>query len=310
MLRIGSNLTLADYLNKRLYNSFKRHRFITSHQPNHVLKISDPKYFLPEIEALEAGPILKSGRTRPMMIRGVCLQDHSKGDFVVKLKGSAHMWESSSLFEILGAFIARELDFYVPEPVVINISAEFVDTMLFSHENYSIATKSIGHNFGTSLQIGFQEVVRGQSLNQELIKQLQNLFAFDVFIGNPDRRIDKPNFLTNGKEIMLYDHELAFSFTQLFSFARNPNPWNILNGDMEWLSKHYCFDYLSGNSHDFSTFADHLSVLDDDFWNKAWTLIPDDWKNKNDHFNVIKEYITKIVANRNHFANELNRVLL
>ena len=273
-----------------------------------MLKITDPKYFLPIIEAMEAGKIMSTGRTRPMIVRGVCQQNGHKGEYVVKLKGSNEMWQGSSLNEILGAFIALELDFQVPEPVIVNISNDLVATMLHRHDNFKIASESLGYNFGTALQEAYQEMIPGQPITKELRVKLLDLFALDVLIGNTDRRIDKPNFLTNGKDLLIYDHELAFSFTQLLPFARNTSPWLIPSDDMKWLSRNFCFQQLKGNSYDFSNFIARLPVLNEEFWEKAEQVIPEEWENE--HFDIIKGYITTIVEHRNQFAIELNRVLL
>lgn len=243
-----------------------------------------------------------------MIIRGVCRQTGHKGEYVVKLKGSDQMWQGSSLHEILGAYIALELDFQIPEPVIVNISEDFVDTMRHRHDNFTIASGSLGYNFGSALQDAYQEMIPGQSISKELRGKLLDLFALDVLIGNTDRRIDKPNFLTNGKDLLIYDHELAFSFTQVLPFARNPTPWLILPADMDWLLKNFCYQLLKGNNYDFSNFAARLAVLEEGFWQKADQVIPAEWKNE--HFDTIKDYLAKVVEHRNQFAIELNRVLL
>jgi hypothetical protein len=121
-----------------------------------VLKITDPDYFLPIIHALEAGPVLSSGHGRPMLTRGVCIQTGKRAKYVAKLNGSEHLSDASHLNEILCAYLAREMDYLVPEPVVIHVSPEFVDIMK-NHENFIIAQKSVGYNFGNYCHLGFQE---------------------------------------------------------------------------------------------------------------------------------------------------------
>ncbi|HEV7332713.1 MAG TPA: HipA family kinase [Flavisolibacter sp.] len=271
------------------------------------MKITDPQYFLPVIEALEANNILSSGRTRPMVIRGVCQTTGVRSEYVLKLKGSPEMFPSSNLNELLSSYIARELDFPVPEPVVINVSQAFVETMRHRHDNFSLAEKSLGFNFGSALHTHYQEIVPGQPISQELKQSLYELFALDVFLGNTDRRRDKPNFLSNGKDLLIYDHELAFSFTKLLSFARNPAPWTILEADMEWLANNFCFQHLKGTSFDFTNFAARLERINDAFWTRAEGLIPADWLT--DEFGVIRTCLTGIVQHKNEFASELNRVL-
>ena len=195
----------------------------------------------------------------------------------------------------------------MPEPVIVNISDEFAETME-RHENYEVASRSLGYNFGSTLQNGYQELLSGQPLNKDLQSRLLDLFAFDVLIGNTDRRGDKPNFLTNGEDLLIFDHELAFSFTQQLPFARNPSPWLNLHRAKTWKPEQNSYQQLKGNSHNFANFVTRLSVINEAFWTKAWNLIPEDWRNE--HFDVIREYLTRVIEHRNEFASELNRVLL
>lgn len=271
------------------------------------MKLTNPAYILPVIEALEAGNILSNGRTRPMIIRGVCQQTGDRGEYVVKLKGSPEMYTDANLNELLASFIAAELEFNIPEPAIINVTYKFIETMRGRHDNFTIASNSLGFNFGSAYQTHYQQIVPGQTLNKEIRDQLFALFALDVFLGNTDRRIDKPNFLANGKDLLIYDHEMAFSFTKLLSFARNPQPWTILETDMDWLSKNYCFHHLKGNNFDFSNFAARLNVINEAFWQKAEQTIPTEWKTES--FNSIKSYLNTIVQHKHDFASELNRVL-
>lgn len=271
-----------------------------------MVKISDLNYFLPQVQAFEAGRVLTSGRTRPMLMRGVCVQDGSRGDYVVKLKGSPQMFDDSFMNEIVGCFIAAELNLNTPEWVAVDVSPVLVETME-GHPNYQLAQQSIGLNFGTVLKDGYLEVLPGQAMPADLKNRLYDIFAFDVLIGNPDRRVDKPNFLSNGKDLLIYDHELAFSFSQVLPFARNQQPWTIPAMEMEWITKNYCFDLLRGNPWDYVSFAERLEALDQGFWDKADALIPVEWKTGN--FAGIKTHVTSIVSHRQIFIAELNRIL-
>ncbi len=270
-------------------------------------KLTDAAYFLPEIEGSEAGKILKSGRTRPMIIQGICKQTGFKSEYVVKFKGSEEMWEDSTLNELLGAWIGLELGLNIPEPVVVNVSKEFIETMK-THGNYKIATNSIGFNFGNVYHEAFQEFISGQPVSPVLKLKLLDLFAFDVLIGNTDRRVDKPNFLPNGKDLLIYDHELAFSFTKQLSFARNPQPWLILPIDLQWLNNNFCYNLLKGNSFDFSNFVTRMNVINGSFWQKAESFMPAEWKTKN--FGIIKDYITMVIYHAADLGQELKRILL
>jgi hypothetical protein len=271
-----------------------------------VIKLSEPDFYLPVIHALEPGRIFESGRTKPMQIRGVCEQTNEKGDYVVKLKGADHMWPGSNLYELLASFIATELNFKAPQPALILITEPFLEVMKLSgHKNFIYASKSLGLNFGTALQEGYQEVILGQALPVEVKDKLIEMFALDVFLGNSDRRFNKPNFLSNGKEVLTYDHELAFGF--ILELFKNPEPWIIRPSDLNWLADNYCYRYLKGNDFDFSNFATRLNGINEAFWQKAEAVIPAEWQNE--HFTTIKNYLGTIVEHKEQFASELKRVL-
>lgn len=269
-------------------------------------KITEPDYFLPSVQAIEAGRILTSGRTRPMLIRGVCTQTGIKDEYVVKLKGSPEMFADACMNELIGSFIAAELNLNIPSPATVEISPELLEIMT-GHGNYNFASQSLGLNFGTIYKEGYLEIIAGQKLSADLKEKLYDIFAFDILVGNPDRRIDKPNFLSNGKDFLIYDHELAFSFTQILSFARNPQPWLIPLAEMDWISRNYCFTQLKGKPFDFSSFVTRLEGLNENFWTIADKLIPSEWKTSN--YLVIKDHINSIVANSQVFIQELNRIL-
>lgn len=273
-----------------------------------MIKITDELYFLPEVEALEAYQPFSSGRTRPNLVRGVCRQTGERSEYVVKFKGSPQMFPGSSGKELLGAFIALQVDLQVAAPAIVHISADFVDTMEPGHENIAVAAKSIGFNFATGyMGLGYQEPMQGQKFPDEVLQKLMDLFAFDVFISNPDRRVGKPNFITNGQDIFVYDHEMAFSFLEVL-FGGSIEPWLIPDADVYWIGNHFSYSMLKGRNINFTGFAERLGLLDDGFWLKARQLMPPEWDNG--LVTSIYNYLDKIVQHRNRFALELNRILL
>src|SRR6185437_5976243 len=52
-----------------------------------------------------------------------------------------------------------------------------------------------------------------------------DVYAFDALIQNIDRRRQNPNLATQGDEIVLFDHECAFSF--LLAIFPSPEPWDL-----------------------------------------------------------------------------------
>ncbi|WP_114939438.1 HipA family kinase [Mucilaginibacter endophyticus] len=272
-----------------------------------MLKLSHLDYFLPTVEALGAGVILRTGTTLPQIVNGVCIQTGIKSDYVVKFIRSTRMSPEASARELIAALMARELDFTVPEPVVIHISEAFIETMQ-GNENFEVAANSLGFNFGNEYKTGYIPVLKDQTISGVLEAKLIDLYAFDLMISNADRRIEKPNFLTDGDDILIFDHELAFGFTLELPFLRNSEPWTIRHQDLNWIRDNFCFDRLKGKQFDFSGFQRRLEVIDNVFWNKIETILPAGWLTE--QISDIKGYLNQLIAHADLFANELNRILL
>lgn len=149
------------------------------------------------------------------------------------------------------------------------------------------------------------EIVRGQLLNEQQFKQAEQIFAFDIFISNADRRIDKPNFLTDGEKILIFDHELAFGF--VWDIIKNPTPWIISKNELGWIKNHYFYSILKGNKHNFNDFIDKFDVLDSFFWEKLYNTIPKDWMDN--HLDEIKNNLTSLILHKEEFKDQLNKIL-
>jgi hypothetical protein len=58
---------------------------------------------------------------------------------------------------------------------------------------------------------------------------------------------------------------------------------------------------------DFSILVNKLTRLDDIFWDKAFSLIPDEWKT--DEFEEIKSHSQAIITHKDTFLQSLKNVL-
>jgi hypothetical protein len=269
-----------------------------------VTKITDQNYFLPTIHALTGDKLLGNGTTKPMLIRGVCTTTMEKSDYVVKYKNSPRMSIEASCRELIAAFIAKEIELNVADPVLINITSEFVETLV-GKDGYKFANNSIGVNFGCKYFSGYWEFIKGQALNDNQYEQAEKIYAFDIFIANPDRRVEKQNMLTDGDKVLIFDHELAFAF--VMDIIKNPTPWIIGPADLSWIKKHYFYSVLKQNEHNFDTFVENFSVLDKKFWTKVNVLIPKEWVTS--QVNEIQKNIGLLVNNRQRFLEQLYNTL-
>jgi len=270
-------------------------------------KLSESDYRLPTIEALASFDILESGTTEPMRIRGVDKTTGERGQFVVKFKNANRMSPLSSCFELLGAWIAKELDIKTVEPVLVNISQEFIKTISGKH-GYQSALKSPGFNFGSAYEEGFFILpVSNFTWSETLTEQAKMIFMFDMFIANADRGAGKPNVLTNSESLMVFDHEMAFTFTRIMPFMRNLTPWIFGDSEREMYERHYFYNLLRNTNCDFSEQVQSLARLNDSFWSNALRWIPTEWQTN--EISDIRNYLASLIQYRNTFAEQLTKIL-
>jgi hypothetical protein len=266
-------------------------------------KITDKDYSLPIIEALSPHESFDTGANKPLLLRGIDINGR-KGDYVVKFRAAERMSAEASMRELLAAFIAAQMEIKVVHPVVVNISQNFVD-LLNGNSAWHYASKSLGYNYGSEYIKRHTTIISTQDLNSHQLPYAQTIFAFDVTIQNPDRTIEKPNMLTDGTEIVIYDHELAFSF--VMDIFPNQKPWILRHTDGEWINRHCLLPKIRGKEYDFEGFSNRFNNLDEQFWTIARSLIPNEWLS--DQFDRIKQYFSAICNNKDAFILELKKLM-
>jgi hypothetical protein len=248
-------------------------------------KITDYDYSLPIIEAL----IADRTSNNQLLIRGVNTETLIKGDYIVNNNQVAGR-------ELLTSFMASELDINVPSPVLMNVSAELSKTLL---------NDVSGLQFGREYKVGYYGINRNQALSEFQRLQINQIFPFDIFISNVGRRAENPNLLTDGNNLLIFNHQTAFDF--LNDGYKNKTPWEFRPQDMDWIKSHVFFPYLKNKFPDFSILVNKLTRLDDNFCSKAFSFIPDEWKT--DELEEIKNYSQAIIANKDIFLQSLKNVL-
>ena len=166
---------------------------------------------LSRVTAIRYHETVRSGRTHPCIFW--CMQaDGTEVELIVKLSG-AEMTLRSQIAEAVAALLAADLDLPVPEPFLVNVEADFVASIPDSAVR-TRAQNAVGWNFGSKkLPPGFATIPADKPIPQALAATAAEILAFDIFICNPDRSVANPNCLTNGRQLAIYDHELAF-FTE------------------------------------------------------------------------------------------------
>lgn len=271
------------------------------------MKITETGYILPLVQALQPHELLPDSANTPQIIRGIVTQTGEKNDFVVKYMRSGRMSQESAMNELVAAFIAKEWGMPIPEPAIINITPEFVE-LTKGTVAYSLANKSTGLNFGSQLIQGVSIVSPSLPLNKSEKEFAKDILLFDLFIQTSDRSTIKPNILASGGSLYPIDHEISFGFTRELSFLSNPEPWNIRPSDHKWINHNILVNILKGDNFDFHKLSQNMGRLNDNFWDKANELIPDDWKG--DKFQMIKNYLSAIIQHKNEFIENIKPIIL
>lgn len=172
-------------------------------------------------------------------------------------------------------------------------------------DSWKYANKSLGYNFGSEYVKKYTTIIPNQNLTDQQIYCAQTIFVFDVTIQNPDRTHEKPNMITDGNEIIIYDHELAFSF--LLDLSPNPKPWELREADLGWIKAHCLLPQIKHKPYDFEEYIGRFNNLDEDFWATAKNLIPTEWFS--DQFSRIKQHFSAICNNKETFILELKKLM-
>lgn len=273
-----------------------------------MTKITDTDYRLPVIEALSAFDLYDKGTTEPLAVWGADTHTGERGQYVVKFKNSGRMTPTSSAFELIGAWMAKELELPVVEPVLVNISPDFIETSLKGRDGYRAAFQSQGINFGSKYISGYSNIPQAPfSLPKELENTTELIYVFDMFIANTDRGHQRPNVISNGSNLLIYDHELAFSFLLILPFLRNKTPWILNEADRNLYENHFFYKWLKERKPDLTEHVDKLKCFNTVFWSKVYENLPDEWRT--DKVSEIEPYLTGIIENLPYFAKSLNKTI-
>lgn len=276
------------------------------------MKITDPAYSLPIVEALTPLEQFENSANKPLLVSGIDTHTGNRSEYVIKLNGAERMgYTVPRCKELIAAFMAMELGIPVVEPAIVNLSAQFIDTTKGRNDiNYATVSKSLGYNVGSKYIKGLNTLAGHQNLTPKQLELAHSIFAFDVLIQNADRTFEpggKPNMMTDGEKLVLLDHELAFSFIEQLSFVRNKTPWIFNESDILWIKRHILFKHIEHQTIDYAQFSESLCNFDAQFWEQVDKLVPQEWKSE--EMETIKSHVDSIIENRGLFAQSLNRLV-
>lgn len=244
--------------------------------------------------AIRFDRVMTSGKTRPCLL--ACkLEDGHEVELIAKFAASCELKERGLLAEAITALLAADLDLPVPEPFIVQMSGEFIQTITDA-ETAKNARDGASLCFGSKkLPPGFVTYPADKPLSRTLIPTAAEIFAFDHFIANPDRTVANPNLLFNGREFAIYDHELAFFMEGILGWRP---PWEEGGAQfpqgMPPQSRHVFLEELRGEKLDLDRLSGAFDVVSDRRLNEYRQAVPGEWIGDGTSIDRILGYIGKL----------------
>jgi hypothetical protein len=249
-----------------------------------------------------------SGKTWPCLLS--CTKaDGDEVEVVAKFSAGCERQVGGLVAEAIAAMLAADLDLPVPEPLLVEFDAEFVELIRLRDPALAErAGRSVPVAFGsTKLPPGFAVLPRGKSVPQTLRPLAVEIFAFDALIQNPDRRPENPNCLLDGRSFAIFDHELAFVMRGIIDWRP---PWEPSGLEMiKGPNRHVFFSDLQGKAADFSRLRGAWQAVSDARLQEYRQALPGAWRDSRAIADEILDYVAKVRDNIDPALTEIARVI-
>ncbi|MGA2850122.1 MAG: HipA family kinase [Terracidiphilus sp.] len=254
------------------------------------------------LNAVQFTRFMTSGRTSPALCGCEDESGAVAGEYVVKLRGAVQ--QRGLLNELLGSKLATYFELPSPPPALIVLEPEIVELIAGTDPSKAeLVRGSIGLNFGTQVLIGFSTWPVDRHIPEIMRNTAGEIFAFDALLQNPDRRHNNPNLLTGGDTMMIFDHEIAFSF--LFDLFPSPTPWNM--DRQGYLTDHVFYRQLKSQPIDLTTFTTRLSSITGTVLEHLFADVPPEWNNED--AGRIGQHLSAVRDHAEEFTEQIRRFL-
>lgn len=246
-----------------------------------------------------------TGRTTPALCACEDAEGKLAGDFVVKLRGGTERGATGMVSELVGSRLAAYFGIPVPLPSLVHIDAAFAALVAKSHPDKSKRmVDSVGLNFGSRQLNDVVTWPVDKSVPDAMWATATNIFAFDALIENPDRKFSpNPNLFSQGDQIFVFDHELAFSFIE--DLFPSQSPWKLERS--KYLADHVYFKRLKGKAVDLELFTSRLDALPVTALPEILAEVPEEWNNGS--LSKINAHLCAMAPKAAQFAEEVRRRL-
>lgn len=246
-----------------------------------------------------------NGRTAP----GFIVAENAAGEeveLIVKLSAKCDRGVTSLAVELLCACLAGDLGLPVPQPFIVDLSPEWIDSIV-DPAWLAAARQSIPVAFGSQrVPAGFGQWVTGTSMVERIASTAASVLLFDALTDNPDRRQTNPNCLQRGDEIRIIDHELCFGPLLI---GWRP-PWQV--GALHHMTTpgiHIFRDALRGRDVEWASITQPWKELSDETISDYEAILPAEWATALPHMQSALEQIRNARDHIDECAIEIQRVL-
>ena len=268
-----------------------------------MLKKPEPVEYVDAVAVI--GEPKSSGRTKPLQM--VCETNGSHKEYIVKLWANPEMYFGKHHLarEIYGNLLAKSFGIDTPDIAIVVIDPDFYLSQPNSISG--ILRLSHGLNFGSKFMTGAK--IFSPPVPPSLMAEAAKIFCFDMLIGNMDRRVEKPNIFHKADGFVVFDHELAFSYSYPSSILLgNEKWWEFIK--QSWHKLHAFYPSLKkyDNENEIDEFVSLASFLTSDFLDIIEAQIPDEWITGSE-LDVIRDYLLSIRDNIDKFKRSLQEIL-
>lgn len=250
------------------------------------------------------------GRTRPLRV-SVRSDDGERHEAFLKLSARIEVGVEGLSNEVLAACVAGDLGLPIPEPFLVTLSKEWiasvpdlaVRTALAASAGVAFASKAAGRQW--------QLWRRGDQMTTARQQTALEIFAFDAFIANDDRKFahNKPNCLVRGDQFRIIDHEAAFCL-KLKLFPK-VEPWRPLYLASWTQPDDHIFGakLLGRPALDFPVVKGKWKALSDARLGQFRKALPAEWSASKDAVDLALAHIAKVRDQIEECVDEVKRAL-
>jgi hypothetical protein len=257
------------------------------------------------VEAIRFDRKMGIGRTKPLLL--VC--DGPDGEIEVIAKFSEGCSVGGLIREAMTAMFALDLGLPVPLPYLVQLSADFIDSIpdstvadfLRKGDRFGYGSRRLPDGYAAWIEPAGR-------MSAELEQEALNILAFDCWLTNGDRHTKNHNLLTNGKGFAIFDHELAL-MTNLNLFWKEPWQVKALDGARP-PEEHVFFNHLRGRAaYPIDEVCARLAALRDQRVNDYASALPPSWAAEVQTVATARTFIMSLRDNLTAAGTELKRAL-